>query len=287
MNVNVQCVYGDDNVAHIYECLLPILANTCKYKINFVSMNYRKGGRTLPTGDYYGVRVIDFPKETDVPTGFAENHNFLFNKTNPTDFFVLINPDCIPLEGSIDCLIKKKLPDVAIVEGRQWPFEHPKEYDEKTFETPWASGAFELIDSKFYKQIGGMDPLYFLYDEDVDLSWQAWLNGYRVIYEPSAQIIHFTNGNFHRLDMLSNERYFSLRNFILISRKFFGKKGEVQAIKSLKKALICEQDLFYDLLEDYKTNILPFISERYVGQRHNKVKILGINLFAKHNGVWS
>ena len=62
----------------------------------------------------------------------------------------LINPDCVPLPGSIDRLIERKTDKVAIVEGRQWPFEHPKKYDQKTLETPWASGAFELIDSDFY-----------------------------------------------------------------------------------------------------------------------------------------
>ena len=77
-----------------------------------------------------------------------------------------------------------------------------------------------------------MDELYFLYAEDVDLSWRAWLKGYRVLYEPAAQIIHFTNGRFERDDLISNEQYYGLRNFILISRKFFGKKGEESAVKS-------------------------------------------------------
>jgi GT2 family glycosyltransferase len=123
-----------------------------------------------------------------------------------------------------------------------------------------------------------MDELYFLYAEDVDLSWRAWLKGYRVLYEPAAQIIHFTNGRFERDDLISNEQYYGLRNFILISRKFFGKKGEESAVKSLKKAL--DPYLFTKIMDDYLTNIRDRITDTYDGKRDRHIMIRGINQFA-------
>jgi GT2 family glycosyltransferase len=35
-----------------------------------------------------------------------------------------------------------------------------------------------------------MDPAYFLYYEDVELSWRLWLAGYRVVFQPTAVAVH-------------------------------------------------------------------------------------------------
>jgi len=287
MTINVQCVYGNDNVNHINNCIIPNLKSTCHESINFLCMNYERDGVLIESGERFGVKVINIKKEKHESTGFSENHNYIFNNSEQTENFVLMNPDCIPLPNSIDMLLLRKSNNksIAIVEGRQWPFEHPKEYDKVSLETPWSSGAFELIDSNFYKKINGMDELYFLYNEDVDLSWQAWINGYKVLYEPAAQIIHFTNGFFERHDIISNERYYSLRNFILISKKFFGNEGEKKAINQLQNTV--SKSLFETIINDYSNNIRDKISDRYIGKRHRHVKILGINLFAKHTGEWA
>ncbi len=278
-NINVQCVYGDKNIEHIMKCIIPNLAMTTKKNIFFLTMNYKKHGKRIASGKMHNITVVDIEKDENRPTGFAENHNILFEHFTKTSSFVLMNPDCIPLPQSIDCLLNRKTDEVAIVEGRQWPFEHPKEYDPLSLETPWASGAFALIDSCFYEKVNGMDPLYFLYNEDVDLSWRAWLNGYRVLYEPSAQIIHFTNGYFENKTILSTEKYFSLRNFILISRKFFGKEGEYKAIEMLRTSI--EKNIFNLILNDYNNNIVNSIQEYYYGKYNKHIKILGINLFAE------
>ncbi len=38
--------------------------------------------------------------------------------------------------------------------------------------------------------IGLFDPYYYGYCEDLDLSWRAWLFGYKVIYAPKSFIYH-------------------------------------------------------------------------------------------------
>ncbi|MBL6457831.1 hypothetical protein JMJ55_21055 [Belnapia sp. T6] len=233
----------------------------------------------LPDGTQHGVVVRCIPNSEGHGVGFAEGHNRIFRHTEPHDCFVLLNPDCIPQAGSIDALLARYATDatIALVEGRQWPFEHPKEYDSLTLQTPWASGAFCLIKSEFYKSIGGMDELYFLYLEDVDLSWQAWLSGYQVLYEPSAAVIHFTGGRFYRRDLVSNESFYSLRNFLIISRKFFGKEGEARARSMLRKMhdrqLITVAMRQYDLIDPL------MIDGRYIDKTHRKVKIVGCNQF--------
>jgi GT2 family glycosyltransferase len=238
----------------------------------------------LRSGQIEGVEVVDVPNTSTTNTGFGENHNTLFHAHPPVDSFVIINPDCIPQEGSIDALFSRKASSesegkVAIVEGRQWPFEHPKEYDPVSLKTPWASGAFLLIDSDFYKRVGGMDEIYFLYLEDVDLSWQAWLNGYSVLYEPAAATIHFSSGKFYRDDLVYYENYLNLRNFLILSKKFFGQKGEAAAVAMLK--VFPDRELADHAIQEYFSFYQKRVTHAYQGKDHSMVRILGLNQFHK------
>ena len=281
--LNVQCVYGNSHLHHLQDVLIPALKRTTARPVRLLATNYDPHSReTLISGYVDGVEVLDVPNRSAKTSGFGENHNRLFASHPGEHFFVIVNPDCIPQAGSIDALISRKTAhkgaeEVAIVEGRQWPFEHPKEYDRLSLKTPWASGAFSLIDAAFYKRVGGMDEIYFLYLEDVDLSWQAWLNGYSVLYEPAASIFHFSGGPFLRRDLVSSEQYLSLRNFLIISRKFFGESGERTALSLLKKAP--ESDLAESAIAEYFRDYRDRIATTYWGRRNRNVKILGLNQF--------
>lgn len=281
--ITVQCVYGKSHLRHIEECMIPALKRSTARLIRFITINYDPlSSERIHSGFRYGVEVIDIKNESSCITGFASNHNTIFNTFNPKDYFVIINPDCIPHKGSIDRLInRKKITNepIAIVEGRQWPFEHPKEYDPLSLHTPWASGAFCLIDADFYRLVDGIDDIYFIYMEDVDLSWQAWLNGYSVIYEPTATVTHFSGERFYRNDIISNEQYFSIRNFLIISKKFFGEDGELMAIKLLNN--FHDKELAELVISEYKTLFRDKITKKYEMRRHKQVKILGLGIF--HN----
>jgi GT2 family glycosyltransferase len=194
----------------------------------------------------------------------------------------MINPDTIPQPGCIDALIaryKSAAGQAAIIEGRQWPFDHPKEFDPLTLETPWASGAFCLVDAEFYRSVGGMDETYFLYMEDVDLSWRAWLNGYAVLHEPAAAVAHFSGGRFYRRDLVSREARHSFRNFLILAKKFFGTAGEQQALDYIRDA--ADKDLARLAIQEYWGSYRKKTSSRYVGHHHPQVKIVGLNCF--HN----
>jgi GT2 family glycosyltransferase len=53
-----------------------------------------------------------------------------------------------------------------------------------------ASGCALLVRASAFDQVGGFDPRYFLYYEDLDLCWRSWLAGYRVLYLPAATARH-------------------------------------------------------------------------------------------------
>lgn len=63
------------------------------------------------------------------------------------------------------------------------------QYDEPC---PTASvpGAAMLIRRAVFHALGGFDPAYFTYLEDVDLCWRAWLAGHEVWYVPQAEAFH-------------------------------------------------------------------------------------------------
>lgn len=54
----------------------------------------------------------------------------------------------------------------------------------------WVSGACVLARRAAWEDIGGFDPAYFMYLEDVDLCWRAREAGWAVGYEPAAEVTH-------------------------------------------------------------------------------------------------
>src|SRR5262249_45825813 len=55
------------------------------------------------------------------------------------------------------------------------------------------SGACAFCRRETLDEIGLFDEDYFIYFEDVDLSWRAWLRGWRCVYVPGAVLHHYRN----------------------------------------------------------------------------------------------
>jgi GT2 family glycosyltransferase len=54
----------------------------------------------------------------------------------------------------------------------------------------FATGTAAAFRTAAVREVGGVDPRFFLYYEDVELSWRLWLAGWRVRYEPTAVVVH-------------------------------------------------------------------------------------------------
>src|SRR5262249_34899484 len=109
---------------------------------------------------------------------------------------------------------------IGICEARQSPREHPKLSDAVTGETSWCSGAASLIRRRAFEEVNGFDEqLFFMYCEDVDLSWKLWLKGWKCVYVREAVVQHFTQ------DLIPGKRrtaenYFSFRNTMFLFYRF-------------------------------------------------------------------
>lgn len=57
-------------------------------------------------------------------------------------------------------------------------------------EVAFASGAALVARRSAWDALGGLDPSYFMYSEDLDLGLRLWLAGYRVGIIPDARVVH-------------------------------------------------------------------------------------------------
>jgi len=64
------------------------------------------------------------------------------------------------------------------------------EFSRPAHETGYVSGAALMIPRQIFNELGGFSEDYFLYCEDVDLCWRAWLQGRRVLLQPEAVAYH-------------------------------------------------------------------------------------------------
>ena len=137
--------------------------------------------------------------------------------------------------------------------------------------------AFALVDGEFYDSVGGMEEAYFLYQEDVDLSWQAWVTGWRVFYEPEAVVVHFSGAQFYRPDLEYPEQYLGNRNFIALLYKFFGIGGEELAVQMLAREYSSAAATAAH--SAFEQQCRTAITCRLRPATHRQIKVLGVNQF--------
>lgn len=57
------------------------------------------------------------------------------------------------------------------------------------------TGAFMLMPKSVLNNIGFLDENFFMYGEDIDLCYRIKEGGYKILYYPKAQIIHYKGGS--------------------------------------------------------------------------------------------
>jgi GT2 family glycosyltransferase len=143
--------------------------------------------------------------------GFGKGMNHLMSHAfaDPsTQWFLCLNPDGILHHKALNELIKSsKSNPHSLIEARQFPEEHLKDYDTQTLETLWASGACLLIPKGIFEKTKGFDSNFFMYLEDVDLSWRVRSAGFSVKIAPKALFGHSV---LERSFNPNSEKYFFL-----------------------------------------------------------------------------
>jgi GT2 family glycosyltransferase len=158
----------------------------------------------------------------DENTGTSRGQNRLSRSTE-SDHVLICNPDVVP-DGRAFVRLLEALadPSVGLVEAKQQPVEHPKDYDVATGASSWGSGAFSLVRRSAFEEVGGFDEAtFFLYCDDVDLSWRLREAGHAVVNQPSAVVFHDKDlspaGGWVPTEA---ERYFSAEAALLLAHKW-------------------------------------------------------------------
>ena len=153
------------------------------------------------TEEHASVRRLD-PRGN---IGFGAGHNALMADAfaGDTGLYIATNPDGAFHPGTITalCQMSAAHDHRSLIEAMQFPVEHPKVYDPHTFETPWVSGACLLISRPLFDTLKGFDDAFFMYCEDVDLSWRARANGFATRICPRALFLHGVTNRLESTDM--------------------------------------------------------------------------------------
>ena len=166
--------------------------------------------------------------------GFGAGHNALMQEAfaRGADIYIAANPDGAFHHNAIIALLQmmKAHNHRALVEAIQFPVEHPKSYDPFTFETSWTSGACLAIPRQAYEELGGFDESFFMYCEDVDLSWRARANGFALRVCPRALFLHGVSNR--RRDPRVLKMIFG--SGVILARKWGNSKFEAWLGRELK-----------------------------------------------------
>jgi GT2 family glycosyltransferase len=136
-------------------------------------------------------------------------------RATATPLLLFLNPDCVPEPGCIEALRDAAveqpawsawqaavlLPDSSINTdggvvhyiGIGWAGDCGAPLSALPpgpVEVGFPSGAALTIRRAVWDELGGFDPSYFLYVEDLDLGLRLWLAGHRIGLVPAARVVH-------------------------------------------------------------------------------------------------
>lgn len=93
----------------------------------------------------------------------------------------------------------------------------------KNHEIEILSGAFMLMRKEALDKVGLLDESFFMYGEDIDLSWRIILGGYKNYYYPGTRIIHYKGESTKKTSV--NYVFVFYRAMIIFAKKHFSQKN--------------------------------------------------------------
>ncbi|WP_010178810.1 glycosyltransferase family 2 protein [Aquimarina agarilytica] len=188
--------------------------------------------------------------------GFAKANNQAVLEAKGT-YVCILNPDTVVTEHTFSSVLRKavQLPNLGMLgvqlidgKGRFLPeskrnlptpkvsflkimgarFSHLAPYyvdallPDKEGEIAILVGAFMLCKKIVYQKVGGFDEDYFMYGEDIDLSYKVQQAGYKNYYLGSESVVHF-KGESTLKDSVYRKRFFGAMK--LFYKKHFKSSG--------------------------------------------------------------
>lgn len=105
----------------------------------------------------------------------------------------------------------------------------------KRGEVDWLVGAAMLVRRQAFDDVGGFDPSFFMYNEEVDLAYRLRRRGWEVLYYPPAEFVHVGGGS-TRLRAVEMYRE-QLRSHLRFLDKHHGRRSAERARRLLAGAM--------------------------------------------------
>ncbi|MEM6635706.1 MAG: glycosyltransferase family 2 protein [Pseudomonadota bacterium] len=193
-------------------------------------------------------------------SGFSGGHNHAI-AAHKSDFFLLLNSDATLGSGSIDALLEgmRESPDVGLVGPRivdedgasqngGFRFASPTSElvrgastgpvtrllsksvvalgpEPDPYEIDWISFACVLIRDEMIKRIGPMDEGYFLYFEDAEYCLRAGRAGWKLRFQPVAEVCHLQGASGSAMALSKARRRMPAYFYASRTRFLFQKHG--------------------------------------------------------------
>ena len=236
------------------QCLLSIQAasKNLRTEIIVVDNNSSDGSCEMVRNKFPEVVLL----ENSTNVGFARANNQGVSVANGS-YVLILNPDTLIAEDALLNVVafadnKKDLGAVGIklIDGNgnflpeskrniptlkvaiQKICGNSKNYyasqveDTKNSKVDILTGAFMLINRKVYELVGGFDETYFMYGEDIDLSYKLLKQGFQNYYIGTITIIHYKGES-----TVKDIAY--LKNFYGAMRIFYKKYFKVNVLYNL------------------------------------------------------
>ncbi len=161
---------------------------------------------TLTSSNFPEVDIVVFGRNL----GYAEANNRAASLTEAQYLFFL-NNDTHLHSDALATLVStaESHPDIAIWAPQQRTYDgthylnagmsidllgYPCVGNPPAHKLFYADGACLFIRRAIFNALGGFDPQHFMFFEETDLCWRAWLWGYRVAAVPQAIVFHKAGG---------------------------------------------------------------------------------------------
>lgn len=123
------------------------------------------------------------------------------------------------------------------------------------------SGAFMLMRKTTLDKVGLLDESFFMYGEDIDLSYRITLGGYKNYYFPETTIIHYKGESTKKSSV--NYVFVFYRAMIIFAKKHFG-GNHAQLYSLLINSAIYLRASFAVIVRLVRQLFLPFIDFIYI-----------------------
>ena len=226
------------------------------FEVYVVDNSSQDGSQEMIKSKFPQVSLI----ESQENLGFSKGNNLALRKTK-AEYRLLLNPDTILAEDTLQVCVdymdkngevgglgvrmidgggrflpesKRGLPTpfVAFCKafGLSRLFPHSPTFNRyhlghvgefETSEVDVLSGAFMLMRGSVLDEVGLLDEDFFMYGEDIDLSYRIQKAGYKNVYLPTTTIVHF-KGESTKRGSLNYVRVFYKAMIIFAQKHFMG-----------------------------------------------------------------